>query len=119
MFLMPGPRRRGFGPPGGDFLDGLGSRNPRFGGRRRAGRRRNRGDVRAAILSLVAEQSMHGYHIIQEISQRTDGAWTPSPGSVYPTVSQLADEGLVHTEKTDGRTIVHLTEHGHHYAEQH
>lgn len=62
---------------------------------------------------------MHGYQIIQEIAERSDGAWTPSPGSIYPTVSQLADEGLVRTEKTDGRSVVHLTEQGRRYTEEH
>lgn len=111
-------RMGGFGPPGGD---GFGFGNPRFTGqgapRRRA--QRNRGDVRIAVLALLAEQPMHGYQIIQEITERTDGAWTPSPGSVYPTISQLADEGLVRTEKADGRTVAQLTEHGQSYATEH
>lgn len=97
--------------------------NPRYwargpGGRVRGGRR-NRGDARAAVLALVSEQPMHGYQIIQEIAERSDGAWTPSPGSVYPTVSQLADEGLVRTEKTDSRSVVHLTEQGRRYVDEH
>lgn len=116
-------RRRGrFGPFGRDMF-GPGFGNPRArwgpGGRGRGGGRRHRGDVRAAILALVAEEPMHGYQIIQEIAERSDGAWTPSPGSIYPTVSQLADEGLVRTETSDGRSVVHLTEHGRRYAEEH
>lgn len=103
-FFGPGP---GFGP---------GRRGP--GGRGRAGRR-NRGDVRVAILALLAEQPMHGYQIMQEIAERSDGTWKPSPGSIYPTVSQLADEGLVRTEQEHGRSVVHLTEQGQHYVEQH
>lgn len=62
---------------------------------------------------------MHGYQIIQEIAERSSGAWRPSPGSVYPTLSQLADEGLVRTEKSEGRSVVHLTEEGTRYAEEH
>ena len=62
---------------------------PFFGPGRRAGR----GDIRAAILTLLAEEPMHGYQIIQVISERSGGNWTPSPGSVYPTLQQLEDEG--------------------------
>jgi DNA-binding PadR family transcriptional regulator len=88
------------------------------GGRGGPGRR-PRGDVRLAILALLREEPRHGYQIIQEISERSGGSWKPSPGSVYPTVSQLADEGLVHTEKESGRTVVHLTEAGRSWAEEH
>ena len=90
---------------------------PGRGGRR--GRRTPRGDVRSAVLALVAEQPRHGYEIIQEIGERTGGVWRPSPGSIYPTVSQLEDEGLVRIEKVDGRRVVHLTEAGTSYVEEH
>lgn len=128
MGFRPGPhggpgghaRMGGFGPPGGNGF-GFGPGNPRFTGwggpRRRA--QRNRGDVRTAVLAVLAEQPMHGYQIIQEITERTDGAWIPSPGSVYPTISQLADEGLVCTEKAGGRTVAQLTEQGQTYAGEH
>jgi DNA-binding PadR family transcriptional regulator len=89
------------------------------GPRGRRGRRTARGDIRAAVLALVAEQPRHGYEIIQEIAERTGGAWRPSPGSVYPTLSQLEDEGLVRVEQADGRRIVHLTEDGTRYVEEH
>ena len=71
------------------------------------------------MLALVAEQPRHGYEIIQEIAERTDGAWRPSPGSVYPTLSQLEDEGLVRVEKAEGRRVVRLTEEGTRYVEEH
>jgi len=71
-----------------------------------------RGDVRIAILHLLAEEPMHGYQIIQEISDRTDGVWNPSPGSVYPTLQQLADEGLVLPEERDGKNVFTITEEG-------
>ncbi len=89
------------------------------GPRGRRGRRTARGDIRVAVLALVAEQPRHGYEIIQEIAQRSGGAWRPSPGSVYPTLSQLEDEGLVRVEQTDGRRVVHLTEEGTRYVEEH
>lgn len=71
-----------------------------------------RGDVRIAILHLLAEEPMHGYQIIQEISERTDGVWNPSPGSVYPTLQQLEDEGLVLVEQRDGKKVFTLTDEG-------
>lgn len=72
----------------------------------------SRGDVRLAILHLLGEEPMHGYQIIQEISDRTDGVWQPSPGSVYPTLQQLEDEGLVESEQRDGRNVFALTPDG-------
>jgi DNA-binding PadR family transcriptional regulator len=82
------------------------------GGRGRGGRQR-KGNVRAAILALLAERPMHGYEMIQEISTRTDGLWRPSPGSVYPTLQMLADFGLVaSTEEAGGKKLFTLTETG-------
>jgi DNA-binding PadR family transcriptional regulator len=81
--------------------------------------RRSRGDIRLAVLALLAEQPRHGYEIIQEINERTQGSWRPSPGSVYPTLQQLADEGLVRIEESDGRRTVALTEAGTSYVEEH
>ena len=71
------------------------------------------------MLALLAEQPRHGYEIIQEIAERTSGSWRPSPGSVYPTLQQLADEGLVRTEESEGRRTVALTEAGTTYVEEH
>jgi DNA-binding PadR family transcriptional regulator len=93
----------GFGP---DF---------QFGPRRR---RRGRGDVRAALLVLLAEEPRNGYGLMQEIEARSDGAWRPSPGSVYPALSQLEDEGLVRAEEADGRKLYRLTDAGETYVEE-
>ncbi|KJL41482.1 MULTISPECIES: PadR family transcriptional regulator [Microbacterium] len=71
-----------------------------------------KGDVRAAVLAILAEKPMHGYQIIQEIEERSDGAWKPSPGSVYPTLQMLADEGLVAAEESNGKKTYSLTEAG-------
>ena len=82
---------------------------PFFGPGRRAGR----GDIRAAILALLAEEPMHGYQIIQVISERSGGNWTPSPGSVYPTLQQLEDEGLIEPAASEsGRRVFALTDAG-------
>jgi DNA-binding PadR family transcriptional regulator len=104
-------RRRGpwFGP-GGFPMGGPG---PFFRGRAKVGR----GDVRVAILALLTEEPMHGYQIMQELSERTGGVWQPSPGSVYPTLQQLEDEGLVQSEDREGKKVFRLTETGRERAE--
>jgi DNA-binding PadR family transcriptional regulator len=79
---------------------------------RKVGARMGRGDVRAAVLALLAEKPMHGYQIIQEIEERSAGAWKPSPGSVYPTLQLLTDEGLISAKESGGRKTYSLTEEG-------
>ncbi len=105
-----GPER-GWGPPRG----GGGPRGWGGGGRRQ---RMRRGDVRAAMLVLLEEQSHTGYSLIEEIERRSNGAWRPSPGSVYPTLQQLEDEGLVRPEEGEGRTPFTLTDAGKAYVEE-
>jgi DNA-binding PadR family transcriptional regulator len=83
------------------------------------GPRVGRGDVRAATLLLLAEQPLHGYQIIQEITERSHGIWQPSPGSVYPALQLLEDEGLVRAEQTEGRRVYYLTDSGRAYVEAH
>jgi DNA-binding PadR family transcriptional regulator len=82
-----------------------------------AGTRMGRGDVRAAVIALLAERPMHGYQIIREIEERSGGAWKPSPGSVYPTLQLLADEGIISAEESNGRKTYSLTEAGRVQAE--
>ena len=79
---------------------------------KKVGSRMGRGDVRAAVLSLLAEKPMHGYQIIREIEERSGGSWKPSAGSVYPTLQLLADEGLITAEESNGRKTYALTEEG-------
>jgi len=89
-------------------------------GHRRGGRgRAARGDVRAAVLLLVSEQPMHGYQLMQAIADRSGGRWTPSPGAIYPTISQLEDEGLVTVTAEAGRKLVTLTEAGRRHVDEH
>ncbi|MCP2273786.1 PadR family transcriptional regulator [Actinokineospora diospyrosa] len=95
-------------PPGPPF--GFGRRGHSRGHGRGRGRR---GDVRAALLALLTERPMHGYEMIQEIAERSGGFWKPSPGSVYPTLQLLADEGLVAAIDGDGgKRLFQLTEDG-------
>jgi DNA-binding PadR family transcriptional regulator len=107
MFWGPGP-----GGPGGPFGPG-GPGGHR--GRGRGGRAR-RGDVRAAMLLLLDEQPQNGYQLIQEIERRTEGVWKPSPGSVYPALQQLEDEGLVKAAETEGKRAYELTAEGRDYV---
>jgi DNA-binding PadR family transcriptional regulator len=69
-------------------------------------------------LLVVAEEPMHGYQIMQAMSDRAGGAWRPSPGAVYPTIAQLEDEGLVTTQEEGGRRLVTLTPEGRTYVEE-
>ena len=85
---------------------------------KRSGSRAGRGEVRAAVLALLAEQPMHGYQIIREIEERSHGNWKPSAGSIYPTLQLLADEGMVDTEEANGRKVYSLTEAGRAEAEE-
>ncbi|MGH3438754.1 MAG: PadR family transcriptional regulator, partial [Sciscionella sp.] len=88
-------------------------------GHGRGGRRR-KGNVRAAVLALLTERAMHGYEMIQEITERSGGFWRPSPGSVYPTLQLLADEGLVESDESGGggRKLFTLTDTGRAEAEK-
>ena len=108
-----GPRDRhaGFGP---DFEAGFGPgprRGPRGG--------RPRGDVRGAVLVLLAEQPRHGYDLMRAIEERSGGTWSPSPGSIYPTLQALEDEGLVTFETVDGRKTASVTDVGREWLADH
>jgi DNA-binding PadR family transcriptional regulator len=71
-----------------------------------------RGEIRPLILSVLAAKPMHGYEVIQELEARSGGRWRPSAGSIYPSLQQLADEGLATAEEVDGRRVYTLTEAG-------
>ncbi len=68
--------------------------------------------MRSAVLALLSEQPMHGYQMIAELDERTNGAWSPSPGSIYPTLQMLEDEGLVEPTADGGKKVFHLTSEG-------
>ena len=125
-----GPHGRGGAPRG----EGCGPARFKFGGRGEGGQgrghghghgfgrghgpgrgpwsRARRGDVRTAILLALAEEPMHGYQIMQLLEERSGGAWRPSPGSVYPTLQLLEDQGVIRSEEADGRRVFSLTEGG-------
>lgn len=95
--------RHGFGPA---RFGGMGMGNPA-----------RRGDVQPAVIALLKERDMHGYQIIQELTERSGGAWSPSPGSIYPTLQALEDQGLVSSEKVGGKRVFTLTDAGREYAD--
>lgn len=113
----PRRARRAGGPQDFDWEPGPG-RSGRPGPR---GPRRGRkgGDVRAAALLLLAESPAHGYHLIQQIAVRSEGAWSPSPGSIYPVLQQLEDEGFIEFERIEGRKTATLTDTGRAYVDEH
>jgi len=101
----------GFGGPWGGWWPGPPGppRGPKAG----------RGDVRAAILALLREGPRNGYQIMSEIEERSEGASRPSPGAVYPALSQLADEGLIEADESGGGRTFRLTDEGRRYVEDH
>jgi DNA-binding PadR family transcriptional regulator len=111
-----GPRGSGRGrgrSPGGHRGSPFGRGDEMFrGGFPRGRQRLRRGDVRAAVLVLLDESPRNGYQIIQELSERSNGAWRPSPGSVYPILQQLEDEGLVEIASTVSGKTYNLTDSG-------
>ena len=107
--IHPGPPQRAYerhGGWGGPPFGGGGFRGGRGRGRAR------RGDVRTAVLLLLAEEPRNGYEIMQEVEHRSEGVWRPSPGSVYPALAQLEDEGLIRSQEIDGRKVFVITDEG-------
>ena len=107
--LRRNPGHRGHRGPG------LGPRDF-FGGRR--GGLVRRGEVRPLILRALRDRPMHGYELIQELEGQSGGRWRPSAGSIYPTLQQLADEGLVSGAEVDGRRVYTLTDAGRQAADE-
>jgi DNA-binding PadR family transcriptional regulator len=105
---MRGPRRRDIGH------DLLTDRAAEWGGGAWRGghRRMRRGDIRTALLVALGDGPAHGYELINRLEEKSDGAWRPSPGSVYPTLQLFEDEGLVKADERDGKRVFALTDAG-------
>src|SRR5262245_18628753 len=121
---MRGGRRRKAAAFGFEVPPGPGPGMPGFGGFPwamfgRRGPRVRRGDVRQSILALLAEEPRNGYQIMQELETRSHGMWRPSPGSIYPALQQLQDEGLVREEASGTGRMFHLTDKGKKHVEKH
>jgi DNA-binding PadR family transcriptional regulator len=108
-----GRHRHSRGGSGGSQFTGMG-----WGGGSWRGRKARRGDIRSAALLLLFEEPRNGYQIMQEVEERSGGLWSPSPGSVYPALQQLEDEGLIHAEEIDGRKLFALTDSGREHVEK-
>src|ERR1700685_3264006 len=117
-----GGHRHRHGPRGGGGFGGrpFGGFGPGFGpgGPRGRGRKARRGDIRTAALLLLNEEPRNGYQIMQEVQERSDGVWRPSPGSTYPALQQLEDEGLIRARELDGRKLFELTDAGREYVKE-
>lgn len=85
---------------------------PGFGRDRRGPNRVRRGDVQAAVLALLAEQDMHGYQIIQELAERSGGAWRPGAGSIYPTLRVLQEQGFIRSRSEGSKRVFSITDYG-------
>jgi DNA-binding PadR family transcriptional regulator len=110
--LIAWRRGMGGGPFGGPGPFGRGP-----GGRGRGRGRARRGDVRLALLRLLAEEPANGYQLMQTIEERSGGRWRPSPGSVYPTLAQLEDEGLIRSAEAEGARRFEITDAGREHLE--
>ncbi|MEL4356559.1 MULTISPECIES: PadR family transcriptional regulator [unclassified Luteococcus] len=124
-FGGPGFAGPGFGGPEGPMggfgmpmPEGRGPRGGRGGGRRGPGRGR-KGDVRNAVLALLAETPLNGYGLINAIAEKSNGLWRPSAGSIYPALGLLEDEGLIEPTEADGKKVFRLTEAGRTHVANH
>ena len=90
---------------------------PGWGPHRRGPGRARRGDVRLALLRLLAEEPRNGYQLMQAIEERSEGLWRPSPGSVYPRLAQLEDEGLIRSVETEEARHFEITDAGRKHLE--
>jgi len=103
----------GFGP-GFPFGRGFWS-----GGPRRRGQMFGQGEVKFVILRLLKEKPRHGYEVIKALEEKMGGYYTPSAGTVYPTLQLLEDEGYIRAVDTDGKKVYHVTPEGEKYLEEH
>lgn len=95
---------------------GRGHHGPR---RERGGRLIGHGDLRLVVLAMIEEQPRHGYELIKALEERTGGAYRPSPGVIYPTLSLLEDEGLIRPAQAEAaRKLFELTDAGRAELEQ-
>jgi len=113
-----GGHRHRHGPRGGGPFGGFGPGPFGPGGPRGRGRKARRGDIRTAALLLLNEEPRNGYQIMQEVEERSDGVWRPSPGSTYPALQQLEDEGLIRAQEQDGRKLFQLTDAGREHVKE-
>ena len=100
----------------GPLFFGVGRRG---GGHRRGGRMFEQGDLKLVILRLLDEKRRHGYEIIKEIEERSGGRYSPSPGTVYPTLTMLEEMGYASSSEEGGRKVYAITDEGRKYLAEH
>jgi DNA-binding PadR family transcriptional regulator len=93
-------------------MRGLRGHHMRHGHGGRIGRFLEHGDLRFVVLALLDEQPRHGYELIRELEERTGGAYRPSPGVIYPTLSLLEDEGFARATAEGARKLYEITDEG-------
>src|SRR6059036_3205176 len=103
------------------FAFGFGPRAWGFRGRRGGGRRQwfGAGDMKYVILKLLRDKPHHGYEVMKELEERMHGCYSPSPGTVYPTLQWLEDEGLVVGRDVDGKKVYEITDTGRAFLDEH
>src|SRR5438270_8847748 len=99
----------GFGPRAWGFRGGRSGRRQWFGA----------GDMKYVILKLLRDKPRHGYEVMKELEERMHGCYSPSPGTVYPTLQWLEDEGLVVAKDVEGKKVYEITEQGRQFLEEH
>jgi DNA-binding PadR family transcriptional regulator len=102
----------GADPEGPPFRRGFRGGPEHWGGDWGGRPRKRRGDIRTAILTVLQDHPGHGYEVMRTLEERSGGMWRPSPGSVYPTLQLLEDEGFVRSQEIDGRRVYELTDTG-------
>jgi DNA-binding PadR family transcriptional regulator len=100
------------------FAFGFGPRSWR-GRRPRGGQWFEAGDMKYVILRLLREKPRHGYEVMKELEERMHGCYCPSPGTVYPTLQWLEDEGLVRGKEVEGKKVYEITDAGRAFLDQH
>ncbi|HVD35339.1 MAG TPA: PadR family transcriptional regulator, partial [Rubrobacter sp.] len=106
-----------FGPKAMKGFFGGGHR-PGFGHGPRRGRMFERGDLKYVILDMLKDEPAHGYEIIRRLEERSRGFYSPSPGSVYPTLQLFEDMGQVTSTERDGKKVYAITDEGRKYLEE-
>jgi DNA-binding PadR family transcriptional regulator len=95
---------------------------PRAWGFRRGGARRQwfgAGDMKYVILKLLRDKPKHGYEVMKDLEERMHGCYSPSPGTVYPTLQWLEDEGLVVARDVEGKKVYEITDTGRAFLDEH
>lgn len=112
-----GPRHGEF--DWGAWVNMCGGPGMHFSRSRRKRRVFRRGDLKYMVLGLLEEKSMHGYEVMQRLEEESGGYYSASPGSVYPVLQMLEDQGYVRSQQVEGKRVYHITEGGRAFLHEH